>query len=165
MSENRLDQLIDSVGDGTGVTNQARQASDYFVIPHVQEVLTIVRVLIYIEDDAKFAGEKYSGATALTNGIKITKNNSDGIIHDFTPLPITKFAQWALLAGVDVILTDFTTGNDVCAVRWTLDKAGYPVSLDGTKGEFFKVSVRDSLAGLVDHRMAVQGYRKWRGHD
>jgi hypothetical protein len=159
----RLDRLIDTVGDGTGLTEMAAIARDYFVRPGPNELVHVGRLLMVMEDNAKFAGEKYTAAGALTNGIVITLENPAGVIHNFTPQPIKKIGHWALLAGVDVVVTDFTTGNDLYMVRWTMDKAENHVILDGRKGEFFKVAVRDTIATAVSHLIQVQGDVQWVG--
>ena len=159
----RLDRLLDTVGDGTGLTEQAAIARNYYVRPAPNELMHLSRICMAMEDDAKFAAEKYTAAGALTNGIVITKEDASGILHNYTPLPIKKIWHWVMLAGVDVVLTDWTTGDDFFAVRWTLDKAGHETLLDGRKGEFFKVAVRDTLATAVSHIMQAQGTVEWVG--
>ncbi|TFH43608.1 MAG: hypothetical protein E4H01_11825 [Lysobacterales bacterium] len=159
----RFDQAIDTIGDGSGISNMARVADNYFIRPSPSQEIELVRINIVMQDTGKFAGEKYSVAGALTTGISITKKDETGILHNFTPVPIKRIGQWGLLAGVDMIMTDFTVGDDIVLVRWTLEKAGASVFLDGTKGEFFQVSVPDTLAAFVDHTMHAQGQILWKG--
>lgn len=156
-SVSRLDRLFSTDGKGSGVTDMARAANDYFVMPAPNELMNIARILVYIEDDAKFQGGGYIGSAALSTGITITKENADGVIHNYTPLPLTKIGHWALCAGVDVVMTDFTTGNDFFLVRWTLSKAEHETHLNGKRGEFLKITVPDSLAALVSHIITAQG--------
>ena len=159
----RLDQLVDSVGDGSGITDMATIAGDYFVKPGLNELMQISRLLLVMEDDAKFAGEKYTGSGALSTGIVITKEDAGGVLHLYTPQPIKKLGHWGLVAGVDMVLTDFTTGNDIVLVRWTLSKADHTTFLDGRKGEFIRFAVRDTLAAAVEHIVQVQGTVEWVG--
>ena len=159
----RFDQLFDTVGNGTGTTEMATIADDYFIVPGANELIEVARILMVMEDDAKFAGEKYTAAAALSTGIKITKENATGVLHTYTPYPIKKIGHWGLLAGVDVILTDFTTGNDIFIVRWTLSKAEHRTFLDGRKGEFLKFEVNDTLAAAVSHLVSAQGSVNWVG--
>jgi len=159
----RFDQLLDSVGDGSGTTEMAAAADAYFVTPGANEFIELARVLVYMEDNGKFAGEKYTATAALADGIVITKENAGGVLHTYTPQPIKTIGHWGLLAGVDVILTDFTTGNDMFIVRWTLSKAEHKTTLDGRKGEFFKVDVKNTLVAAVSHIMSAQGSIKWAG--
>ena len=157
----RLDRLIDTVGNGSGLTEMSALAADYFVRPGPTEFMEIARVLTVMEDNAKFAAEKYSAAGALGTGIFITKEDASGVLHNYTPQPIKKIGHWGLLAGVDVYLTNFTTGNDMFIIRWTLSKAEHRTTLDGRRGEFFRVSVKDSLADAASHIMSVQGSVHW----
>ena len=159
----RFDQLFDTVGNGTGTTEMATIADDYFIVPGANEFIEVARILMVMEDDAKFAGEKYTGSAALSTGIKITKENASGVLHTYTPHPIKKIGHWGLLAGVDVILTDFTTGNDIFIVRWTLSKAEHKTTLDGRKGEFLKLEVNDTLVAAVSHLVSAQGSVVWVG--
>ena len=159
----RLDRLLSTVGDGTGVTEMAAAAADYFITPGANEKMEIARILVYMQDNAKFAAEKYTAAGALATGIVITKENAGGVLHTYTPQPIKVIGHWGLLAGVDVLLTDFTTGNDMFLIRWTLSKAEHQTRLDGSAGEFLRVKVQDSLADAVSHLMQAQGTTTWVG--
>lgn len=159
----RFDQLFDTVGNGAGTSEMATIADDYFIVPAANEIVEVARILMVMEDNGKFAGELYTAAGALATGIKITKENADGVLHDYTPQPIKKIGHWGLLAGVDVILTDFTTGNDIFIVRWTLSKAEHKTYLDGRKGEFLKFEVNDTLAAAVSHLASAQGSVRWVG--
>lgn len=157
----RLDQLFCSVGNGTGTTNMATTADDYMIKPSANELMEVTRLLLYMEDAGKFAGEKYTAAGALANGIVITKENASGILHTYNPQPIKVLGHWGLLAGVDMIVTDFTVGNDIVLVRWTLSKADHRTTLDGRLGEFLNIEVKDTLAALVEHTAQAQGNVFW----
>jgi len=159
----RFDQLFDSVGNGTGTTEMAAAADDYFIVPGANELIEVARILMVMEDNGKFAGELYTAAGALSTGIKITKENAGGVLHTYTPQPIKKIGHWGLLAGVDVILTDFTTGNDIFIVRWTLSKSEHQTILDGRNGEFLKFEVNDTLVAAVSHLVSAQGTVQWVG--
>jgi hypothetical protein len=139
----------------------ATTADDYFITPGANELMHVARVHLYMQDDAKFAGEKYTATGALTTGIIITKENASGVLHTYTPQPIKVIGHWGLLAGVDVVLTDWAAGNDIFIVRWTLSKAEHKTILDGRNGEFLKVEVNDTLAGAVSHIMSAQGTVEW----
>jgi hypothetical protein len=156
----RIDQLLDSTGDGTGTTEQATTADEYMYKPGAGVVAILERVLIGIEDNAKFAAEKYAGIAALANGITFTiKDSNDDVIHTFNPQPIKKTWHYGLLAGSDELPSEYTTGNDRTLIRWTLTKGGYPVILNGDEGEYLSCNIPDSLATLVSQIMQVQGYK------
>ena len=160
----RFDQIIDSVGDGSGITNMAGAADDYFIRPGADEFISISRILLCMEDEGRFSGGGYSGAGPLANGIEITLESPIGVLHTYTSKPIQKLGHWGLLAGVDMVMSNFTPSNDIVLVRWSLSKADHMTTLDGRHGEFLRVSINDSLADLVEHYMTAQGVLDWVGH-
>lgn len=156
----RIDQLVDSIGNGDGVTEQATTADEYIVKPPPGEVWMLQRILIYILTAARIDPGEYGDQAALTNGIKITIKENDGsVIHDFTPNPIKINGHWCLLAGVDVNNAAYQAGADERYIRWTFSKGGGFVVLDGDKGEYFSIDIRDTLANLTSHLMQVQGVK------
>ena len=43
-------------------------------------------------------------------------------------------------------------------IRWTLNKSGLCLILDGDQGEYLKFDVRDTLVSLTTHLVMTQGY-------
>lgn len=155
----RIDQLLDTLGNGQGTTDMATTADEYLYKPAVDTVAVLQRALIYIVTAARIDPGEYGDQAALTNGIKITVKDSSGtVLHDFTPVAITTNGHWALLAGSDLVPPAYTAGVDNLYIRWTFSKAGYPVILNGDKGEYFSCNVRDTLASLSNHFIQVQGF-------
>jgi hypothetical protein len=159
----RLEQLFSTGGDGSGITEMAAVAAVYRVVPPPNYIYELHRMNMVLEDGTKFQGDLYGGISALTNGIVITTEGRKGVITNHTPQPIKKSGHWALVAGVDMSMTDFTSGNDIITVRWSFTKGGSVIVLDGKKGEFMQVNVRDTLVGLVSHIIQVQGVSRWTG--
>jgi hypothetical protein len=159
----RLEQLFSTGGDGSGITEMAGLPALYKVSPPPGYTYELHRMNAVLEDGTKFSGDLYGGISALTNGIVITTEGRKGVIVNHTPQPIKKSGHWALVAGVDMAMTDFTTGNDIITVRWTFTKGGDVIRLSGNEGEFMQVNVRDTLAGLVSHIIQVQGMSLWTG--
>jgi hypothetical protein len=119
-------------------------------------------MLVYVEDAGAFAAEEYGAIPTLTNGVLVQKHDANGLVTDLTGgKPVKSNAQWSRTC-YDMQEQSFGTGNNHIAVRWTFSKAGSPVVLDGTKGEFLRVLLNDDLSGLVEHNFFVQGLR---GHD
>lgn len=159
----RLEQLFSTGGDGSGITEMAGLPATYKIVPPPGFMYELYRLNAVLEDATKFSGDLYGGISALSNGIVITTEGAAGVITDHTPQPIKKSGHWALVAGVDMAMTDFTTGNDIITVRWTFTKGGGVIKLDGRKGEYMQVNVQDTLAGLVSHIIQVQGESRWIG--
>lgn len=160
--ERTIYQLLDTVGDGTGAVDMNHTAArDYYIRPKQNEKYVLRRLNLW-EVDADFSNASVYGATggaALTNGIKITVENNSGVIKDYTPVSIKTTFEWALLAGVDSS-TLGSAGADPHLVRWTFARGGGDITLDGSKGEFLKVSMGDAMNFLTQCRMQVQGYIK-----
>lgn len=156
----RIDQLLDTIGDGDGTSEMATTANEYKIKPPPGEVYVLNRALVFMLTAARIDPGEYGDQSALTNGIKITlKDASDKVIHDFTPNPIKMNGHWALLAGSDVTSAAYQAGPDERFVRWTFTKGGGPLVIDGDRGEYFSVDVRDTLANLTSHLIQVQGYK------
>ncbi len=154
-----IEQLLDTVGDGSGTTEQAAAAAEYLYKPPMGTVAVLERLNVVLETASRITPNEYGDITALTNGILITiKNASGGIIHTFTAEPIKVTYHWSLLAGSDVSPSAFAAGVDSVSIRWTIKKGGANVALDGDKGEYFSMDVRDTLAGLTSHLSHIQGY-------
>lgn len=156
----RIDQLIDSTGDGTGTTEQATTADEYMYKPGAGVVAIIERINIFMQTAGRITPGSYGNLTALTTGILITtKNSSDAIIHTFTPQLIKVTNHWGLLAGRDIIPSAFGAGVDNTNVRWTLSKAGAPVIINGDAGEYLSVNIQDDLSALTSQIMHLQAYK------
>ena len=156
-SENMIYQMVDTVGDGSGTYDMNTTAASFFVVPPANKVYDLARINIYIADNGTFNENTYGGASALSNGIQVTVENAAGVVKLLTPDPIKRTFEWGLQSGVDVAWSDFAANNNVALVRWTFNKAGSPIHLDGSKGEFLRFNVRDSLATLIRHKAQVQG--------
>lgn len=172
---NKVEQLLDMSGDGSGTTEMVDDSPNgFFVQPPPGEVYVLNRLNLYIEEamSTKFDAAKYGATTALANGIIVTVQDVNGNLNTLTPLPITKIGLWDLVSGIDMLFTDFPAGaSDMAAVRWTFSKADGAVFLIGDNEEKLVMDVRDDLgaggAALVSHIAQVQGFKfrppKWWG--
>ena len=155
--ENLIYQNVSSVGDGTGTTELiASSAADYYVIPPGNEKYRLKRMTVAQIDGNFNAATGYGAGSALTNGITITVENESGVIKNFTPVPIKRTYDWALLAGVDAATTG-AAAADINLVRWTFAKGCSDILLDGSKGEFLKVSFGDAMNFMTSLNIQVQG--------
>lgn len=156
-SAQELEELFDTVGDGSGSFQMAAASNIYKVAPASGVMYFINRVNIYIEDNGQFRGDRYGGSASLENGIDITIHNGSGSIFRYTKKVIQLIGEWNLLAGIDMFYTAFASGNDLAPVRWSLDKSGGPLELDGNEGEFMQIKTQDDMSNLVSHIAQAQG--------
>ena len=155
-----LDILLTEAGNGTGEADHSAITAPFDVkaAPPAGEVWVLSRMLLYLDDNVKITGTGYGGiATPLATGLTITTENAGGAIHDYTPKKIQKTGEWSLVAGVDILPSTFNTGNDFATMRWTFERGGGMIVLDGDAGEFLNVNFPDTLATLVSHYLIVQG--------
>ena len=153
-----IQQFLSTVGDGTGVTEMATTPATYKIVPAAGVEYRLERMLIKIVDAAKFSGDQYFGVgAALTNGILVAVKDASGTITNYTPAPIKTSADWGLLAGPDVALTDVTAGEDMLIIRWTFAKGGGPIILSGDDGMWLEMQIQDTLAEATSHQATVQG--------
>lgn len=155
----RINQFLSTTGGLNAITNQA--TSIYRVwkyIPTSTQRAYLTRLNVNVEDNATWDAAKYAGAAALNTGIEIALMNANGTVVNFTPRKIKKIHHWASLSGVDVYHTNFASGNNMFTVRWTFEKGGRELVVDGSKGEYLQMRMWTSLASLVEHEACVQGF-------
>jgi len=162
--EDRIEQLMTLVGDGTGASQMIDNEDIYYVAPPPGEAYVLSRMNVYLEggQSKKFDANMYGSNAALATGIVMTVNNPSSVIKLLTPQPIQKIGHWSLLAGIDVFFTDFPSGkSDMAVVRWSFDRGGGDIVLNGDKEESLRCTIIDPLgsggAGLESHLMQVQG--------
>lgn len=158
--KDQIFQLFSTNGDGTGIVELNQNAAkDYFVRPGLLEKFVLRRMNTWEVDGSFTNAAGYGAGGALTNGIGITVEDGNGIIKNYTPVKIKTTYEWSLLAGVDNTAV-FSGGDDAHVVRWTFARGGGNITLDGSKGEFLKVSYGDAMDFMTFVRILVQGYKK-----
>ena len=117
----------------------------------------VERMLIMIQDDAAISAEKYGGLAALTNGVIFELFRGGVLDLDFCDgVPVKSNAHWGALC-YDVEPWDPPVGDKFVLVRWTFAKSGLPLYMYPT--DRLRMTIRDDLTGLVDHRAMIQGVR------
>lgn len=155
--EMALYQNLSSNGDGTGTINLiAATPASYTIKPGPGEKYTLKRLNMLQVDGNFNSALGYGAGAALTNGITVTVEDSNGIVKNYTPEPIKTTYEWALLAGVDASTTG-GAGADGNLVRWTFARGCGDITLDGDKGEVFKISFGDAMNFMDVIRIQVQG--------
>jgi len=152
----REDNTAASADMNVNATSTSTRSFQYS--PGAGKFACVNRLLILVLDTG-IEPALFGGLTALTNGVKITCNDTDGSeLIDFTDGDaINSNAEWVHLAGTDNPITDSGVGPgiDELAVRWTIGKAGSSLFLKETQSIRFEI--RDDLSGLTEFRAMVQG--------
>jgi hypothetical protein len=154
----RFDRFLDTNGDGTGtksaIGDYSSGAEIFYIQPPAGTVYRIARMIVYIEDDAVFNSDGYAAIAApgLSTGIQVRVQDDSGTLNDMTDgLPVKQNMQWKRFC-YDIKVSEFgapPAGNESMAVRWTFNKAGPYIRLNGNKNERLEVVLNDNLSTLV----------------
>ena len=159
-----LFRYLDTNGDGTGTVNATGDyssgAEQFYIAPGAGVIHKIHRLIVSVGDGTGMQAEEYGNlGSALSNGIRIevqddigtTLNELDGGLN------VTTNAEWGRLC-YDVDVKTWGSGDELLLVRWTFDRAGGPIVLDGDNDDRLTVIVNDDLQGLLSHHFMVQGH-------
>lgn len=153
--------LASANGDGTGTSDAIGDYSstdlDLRVSPDDLDAFEIHRMIVSVEDVGSFDAGAYGNNITITNGIVVTAMQGATTLYTMTAFPILTNGDWASHC-YDVKLSNFGQGNEIMALRWTFDKTGRPVVLDGSRAQFLNINLSDDFTGLVHHRFVVQGF-------
>lgn len=116
------------------------------------------RMITYLQDTGNFSVSTYGNGVILANGIRIlVRDVNDAIVSEIDGgTPIQSNADWSSLC-YDINYHSFGVGDNALSVRWTFHRAGAPILINGTVGEYFVVELNDDFSGLTDHTFNVQG--------
>jgi hypothetical protein len=148
--------------DGAGVTTSIIQAnatpSTWSWVATSSSIVHIERIIVSIEDTGNFNADDYGAlGAALTNGLTLGVYESGGLKYLLTDTPIVKNFDWGAYC-YDADVKGWGVGNNFLVARWTFAKSGQPVYLHAADGEYLALSVADTLSGLIDHKVLVQGH-------
>ena len=128
------------------------------------EVYRISRIIGVIEVSGDIEAGRYGdiASPGLTNGIelKILSGSEDvwGHVQSISDgHPIKTNIDWAHYCYDMQFFTAFAAGPEFMTFRWTFEKSGAPLRLEGSKSESLVLVVHDDLSSLTSHQIAVQG--------
>jgi hypothetical protein len=154
--------LLDEAGvavDSAGTFGGTVDANFAFVAkPAATKHWHVQRMLVAGGDASAWVVDGMMGVSRLTNGLMV-KAYRGGALTDLLAVPIKGWNDWTLAAGVDTAGIGDHTGNKFdMGVRWTFNKAGIELFLDGDEGDFLVMYSQDDLDGLTALRAGIQGY-------
>lgn len=129
----------------------------FTIQPPSDEVWHMRRLLLTLQDNTVMDTSKFGGGTVLTYGIVVRVDNN-GVKYTIT--------NWKSNAdfmedSYDVTFHDKApAGNYGLAMRWSPDKVDAYIRLDGATNDYLEVLIQDSLTGLVDCQIKVQGHKE-----
>jgi hypothetical protein len=126
----------------------------YEVTPPSDEVWHIERVLLSITDQTAMDDALFGGITALTNGVVLIEDKT--INQTIT--------NWKTNAHMKEDMYDVNYSLKAPAGfyglngRFTFERMGAIIKLDGSVGDSLKIYIQDDLSGLDTFRMKAQGH-------
>ena len=156
-------RFADLNGDGSGVYdaigNYSGAPTPFYIQPAADEILRILRVVVFIRDSGSFKASGYGSVGGdLTNGIKVEVVDNSGTLIDLTAQEsIVTNAGWGSYC-YDVDVKTWGTGDEVLLCRWTFGKAGFPLRLVGDNNERLEFILNDDFTFLVHHAFHCQGF-------
>ena len=166
----RLDKLFTLEGEAGGDSGHFEMATSgssvvYQVGPPPADEEWHLRRMLLAAIDLNFSdATKYGASSALSTGIalRILDGGGDEVYNFMPNKRIQRIHDWTLFSGVDTF-TIGAAGADPYMMRWTFNRAGNDVILDGDEGHILVFEIPDNLggggAGLDSHIAQVQGWR------
>jgi len=164
---------LDTNGDGTGTKNAIGDYSSspeiFYIQPSVDQIFRITRMMILVRGAKNtFYTDYYGSREPLSVGIIVRKQDDSGTIINFTDnVPIRTNGNWGRFC-FDAEVYPATIGNtdSYLRVRWTFEKYGYPVRLDGSNNERLEIALNDDFTAgtgitggaLAEHYFVAEGY-------
>ncbi len=120
--------------------------------------VAVHRMIAYIQDTGNFSVSTYGNGITLANGLRLlVRKADDSLIQAIDGgTPIQANADWSSLC-YDINYHSFGVGDNALAVRWTFSRAGAPILIDGTLGEYLVMELNDDFSSLTDHTFCAQG--------
>lgn len=143
---------IDAIGDYS-ITPEI-----FYIQPPVTEVYIMNRLIISIHDTGNFTASIYGAGAILPNGVDIQiKRNGTSLVNLTNGHPVKENGGWGDFC-YDVDVSDYTGNDNYTHVRWTFEKAGAPLLLNGAQNDTFEINLSDDFTFLTEHTFVVQGY-------
>jgi len=158
--------FLDTVGDGTGVTNAIGDFSltpteFKFVRPAGdQGDLFVNSLVIHLQSQMKINASAYGGGiTPLTNGIEIFfKDSSDVMLRDFTsPIPIKTNSDWSRL-GAKTSIEPYAGGDNFFKVSFKAIEPTLPLFIPPEHK--LGLLLADDFTNLINHTFFIEGIFK-----
>jgi hypothetical protein len=159
LSKTRGGDIFAFTDDGTG-THTIHTPFQFYLEPAAGETFFVTRLLVSLRDSAVNADDYGAIAGGLTNGITVKVYQGNTETADLTDgVPIQTSADWARICYDSSIYT-WGVGDVFLGARWTFEKHGQPIRLDGDQSERLVVVCNDDLNGLTNQYFVAQGYTK-----
>jgi len=143
--------------DGTATTTVVTPFV-FSLEPAAGETFFVTRLLVSVRDLIINADDYGNISSGLTNGITFKVYEGTIETADLTDgVAIKTNGDWRRVC-YDASTAAWGSGDQFLNARWTFEKHGEPIRLDGSQGERIEVVCHDDLDGLVNQYFVAQGY-------
>ncbi len=164
-------QHLDLNGDGSGIKNAIGDYSGtpaiFYFQPAAGTIARITRLIVLVRAPKNsFYTDSYGSVGELTNGVTVRVQDDSGTVVALTNgIPIKTNGNWGHFCfDAEVYPAEVGNNDTYLRVRWTFEKAGYPLRLVGDNNERLEIVLNDNFTGtgpsnaLVEHYFHAQGY-------
>ena len=156
-----ISQFADTLGTGLGTVEALgnyASITDFWIEPPDDEMWVISRMMVQVRSGSAMRAERYIPSAALTNGVKLI-HREDSTEYDLTSQsPILTLAEWGSYC-FDTRYDSFGAGDVFFSVRWSFNKSGTYLNLDGGNDDRLIVRLNDDFSTLTSHRFIFQGFK------
>jgi hypothetical protein len=146
--------ILNGAVDGSGTTVV------YEVGPPADEVWHITRVNISITDGTAMDDSEFGGlGAALEYGVVVRENKNSGTYFTLTNWKINGNMVEDMY-DVSYVARTLPAGSYGLRGRWTFEKAGVIVKLDGSTSDKIEVLIQDDLTDLLTFKIKAQGHKE-----
>lgn len=161
---------LDTNGDGSGTKNAigdySSTAEIFYIQPPAGQIFRLTRMMVLISGRApSVKTDTYGSVPTLSNGVQTRVQDDSGTIIDLVDgLNVKTNGCWGRLCFDSELYTSTANTDSYVRVRWTFEKAGYPIRLVGDRNERLEVVLNDdftdggSADALALNYFHVQGY-------
>jgi len=135
-------------------TANAIEAKEYIFRPG-KGIWIFTRMMLLFHREPLVDFGKYGNAELTEGAIVSVKDAAGGIVHRFNPKPITRIADWFLVAGADLAEVD----RAFVSIRWTAEKAGSKTVFDANVGGYLSINFPEAPTGLLEQYFHLQGHQ------
>ncbi len=161
-----ISRYLDTLGNDSGTHDAIGDYStgvDFYIQPPSDKVYRLTRIIISIGDTGISNADEYGAIATLSNGTQflIELNGTEFFIDGDRDSAAKSNGDFhAFMYDFNCNSASLGSGIDYCSGRWTYDKSGTVIRLDGATNDKLIIRLRDDMTGLTHQHFLVQGYEE-----
>ncbi len=162
-NEPAISRFLDTVGDGTGVSDATGDYSvspvTFIFRPAADQLIQVATFEVSIKDMSIVSGRYGNIMGGLVNGYVFRLKDDVGGDQALLAGRVFKTSADFAASGADASVFSQGAGGEVLTATWNLrNRFDVVQGLNGATGQRIEVTLNDDFTGLDEHRFQVQGY-------